>query len=293
MYVLLINTCAQITVGGKVINPVAFRKNIAYVMQDDALLATATPREALRFSATLRLPQTTSITAIHELVERLIDELGITECADVIIGGALIKGISGGQRKRTSIGIELITSPVLLFLDEPTSGLDSHTSCSLLALLKKMTQKDCTILCTLHQPSSEIFFMFDNVIFMKAGRVFYQGPVKQIVKHFALKGFECPENHNPADFVMSVLQVTTVEECEEKHIFMYAPPEMLDKSGSVKWNAQEIQFTVESSFSRQFSMLTYREVLNTIRDKASLGARFGATIFLNLLFGLIFLDAGR
>ena len=103
----------KITVGGKVINPVAFRKNIAYVMQDDALMATSSPREALRFSATLRLPQTTPINEIHDLVERLIEELGIKECADTFVGNALIKGISGGQRKRTSIGIELITNPVV------------------------------------------------------------------------------------------------------------------------------------------------------------------------------------
>lgn len=99
------------TVGGKEIDPVAFRRNIAYVMQDDALMATATPREALRFSASLRLPATTSDTEIDELVEKLLVDLGLTDCADVLIGGAMIKGISGGQRKRTSVGVEIITDP--------------------------------------------------------------------------------------------------------------------------------------------------------------------------------------
>jgi ABC-type multidrug transport system ATPase subunit len=101
----------KITVGGKVINPVTFRKNIAYVMQDDALLATATPREAIRFSANMRLPSSYSKEKIDSMVEVLLDELGILNCADVMIGGALIKGISGGQRKRTSVGVELITEP--------------------------------------------------------------------------------------------------------------------------------------------------------------------------------------
>lgn len=103
----------KVEVGGKVINPVAFRKNIAYVMQDDAMLATATPREALAFSANMRLPSTYSGAQIHELVDRLLEELGLTVCADVMIGGALIKGISGGQRKRTSVGVELITNPAV------------------------------------------------------------------------------------------------------------------------------------------------------------------------------------
>ncbi len=103
----------QVRVGKTEINPVAYRKNIAYVMQDDALMATATPREALHFSATMRLPSDTTAAEINALVTKLLEELGLTDCADVIVGGALIKGISGGQRKRTSVGIELITSPTV------------------------------------------------------------------------------------------------------------------------------------------------------------------------------------
>jgi ABC-type multidrug transport system ATPase subunit len=116
-----VDVCGNFAVNGKKINPVEFRKNIAYVMQDDALLATATPREALRFSATLRLEKT-SPEEINELVELTLVSLGITDCADTYIGNALIKGISGGQRKRTSVGVEIITSPSLILLDEPTSG---------------------------------------------------------------------------------------------------------------------------------------------------------------------------
>lgn len=109
-----------VKVGGAIVNPVQYRTQIAYVMQDDALMATATPREALRFSASLRL---TGVSAeeIEEAVNHTLEALGIMECADTFIGNQLIKGISGGQRKRTSVGIELITQPSLLFLDEPTS----------------------------------------------------------------------------------------------------------------------------------------------------------------------------
>jgi ABC-type multidrug transport system ATPase subunit len=103
-----------VTVGGKVINPVSYRRNIAYVMQDDALMATATPREALSFSASMRLPSSVSREQICGLVDKLLADLGIDSCADVMVGGALIKGISGGQRKRTSVGVELITNPKVL-----------------------------------------------------------------------------------------------------------------------------------------------------------------------------------
>jgi ABC-type multidrug transport system ATPase subunit len=96
-----------------VINPLKYRKNIAYVMQDDSLMATATPREALSFSAYMRLPQSVTKEQIAKKVDALLDELGLASCADVMIGGPLIKGISGGQKKRTSVGVELITDPTV------------------------------------------------------------------------------------------------------------------------------------------------------------------------------------
>ena len=95
------------------INPVTFRKNIAYVMQDDSLMATATPKEALAFSGRMRLPASVTKEQLDAKVDTLLDELGLTECANVLIGGPLIKGISGGQRKRTSVGVELITDPTV------------------------------------------------------------------------------------------------------------------------------------------------------------------------------------
>lgn len=110
-----INISGSVYVGGKPINPVQFRRNIAYVMQEDALMATQTPEEVLRFSASLRLPHGTTKEEIENRVKKTLINLGIADCKDVMIGGALIKGISGGQKKRASIGIEIITNPDLLF----------------------------------------------------------------------------------------------------------------------------------------------------------------------------------
>jgi ABC-type multidrug transport system ATPase subunit len=108
-----ISVTGHVTVAGKKIDPVKFRKQIAYVMQDDTLMPTATPREAFAFSASLRLPSTTTSTEIAAMVERTVVELGLESCADTMIGGAMIKGISGGQRKRTSVGVEIITNPAV------------------------------------------------------------------------------------------------------------------------------------------------------------------------------------
>jgi ABC-type multidrug transport system ATPase subunit len=98
------------------------RKSIAFVAQDDSLHSTTTPREAIRFSAKLRLPRSTTTEQIENLVTQMINELGLVSCADTIVGGPLIKGISGGERKRTSVGVELVVRPTMVFLDEPTSG---------------------------------------------------------------------------------------------------------------------------------------------------------------------------
>lgn len=279
----------RVTVGGQVINPVAFRRNIAYVMQDDALLATATPREALLFSANMRLPGSYTEERIHALVEQLLEELGIANCADVMIGGAMIKGISGGQRKRTSVGVELVTDPSLLFLDEPTTGLDSFSAFNLIKLLKVVAKRDCTVLCTIHQPSSEVFFLFDRVIFMKDGRVFYQGPSQGATKHFTTFSYHCPPNYNPSDYIMTLCHIPEAE-ATAKGMYMPSPEEEVGPKSSRL--DSEVTFQVERSMLRQISALTFREATNTYRDVAALIGRFGVTAFLNLLFGLIFLGVG-
>jgi ABC-type multidrug transport system ATPase subunit len=119
-----ISISADIRLNNYLVDPskIEVRQHIAFVAQDDSLQVTATPREAIRFSAKLRLPRTTTNSQLNELTERMLSELGLDDCADTLIGGELIKGLSGGERKRTSVGIELVTKPALVFLDEPTSG---------------------------------------------------------------------------------------------------------------------------------------------------------------------------
>lgn len=272
---------AEVTIGGARIDPVQFRQNVAYVMQDDALVPTATPREALDFSAYLRLGRM-DYAERAALVEELLERLNLTSCADVLIGGEMIQGISGGQRKRTSVGVELITNPKILFLDEPTSGLDSESALSCVTLLKNVAQQGTTVLCTIHQPSSEVFELFGSVVLMKDGRVVFSGPKSRVVSYFAEKGFPVPEHHNPADFVMSVACTHSTEElvklgfCEQPTLSLPTsdtPPESM---------------VISSSFGTQLAALLYRDFQQSSRDYAALGGRFGVTIFLSVLFGLIF-----
>jgi ABC-type multidrug transport system ATPase subunit len=131
----------------------------------------------------------------------------LEKCLDVLVGGEQLKGISGGERKRTSIAFEMISDPAVLVLDEPTSGLDSLTSFIIVRHLKMVAEKEGkTVFMTIHQPNSEIYNLFDNLILMVEGRFIYQGPAQDAPDYFARNfGLECPEFANPADYFMTIM----------------------------------------------------------------------------------------
>lgn len=177
-----------------------------YVLQDDLLYAHFTVLQTLTYAAELRMPSNTTIIERTSRVEEILFLLGINDCRNVIVGDTRSKGISGGERKRLAIGIELLTRPQLLFLDEPTSGLDSTTALSVIELLKDLGNKgECTIVCTIHQPSSKIYSLFDNLLLMKKGLIVYQGNAANAADYFASLGHPCPPNFNPADHLIDVL----------------------------------------------------------------------------------------
>ena len=133
------------------VDPNKFRQEVAYVMQEDIMHAHQTPREAFRFSAKLRLPENKTVEERTELVEWMIRTLGLSSCADTKIGSIKVPGISGGEKKRTAIGIELVSAPRLLFLDEPTSGLDSYAAFNVVKVLTQLCSQGTTIIATIHQ----------------------------------------------------------------------------------------------------------------------------------------------
>eukprot|EP00741_Cyanophora_paradoxa_P023432 tig00021582_g22636.t1 len=152
-----------------------FKRIAGYVLQDDVLRSTLTVKETLMFAAELRLPEEMGRTAKEKKVMAVIQELGLTKVVDTRIGDALKRGISGGERKRVSIGCELLTSPMILFLDEPTSGLDSTAALTLMQTLLRLAKHGRTVVTTIHQPRSNIFALFDKLILMSQGRVVYAG----------------------------------------------------------------------------------------------------------------------
>lgn len=185
--------------------PAHFKCCSGYVVQDDVVMGTLTVRENLQFSAALRLPTTMKNHEKNERINTIIKELGLEKVADSKVGTQFIRGISGGERKRTSIGMELITDPSILFLDEPTTGLDSSTANAVLLLLKRMSKQGRTIIFSIHQPRYSIFKLFDSLTLLASGKLVFHGPAQKALEYFASAGYHCEPYNNPADFFLDVI----------------------------------------------------------------------------------------
>ena len=183
------------------------KKVIGYVRQDDFLLPFLTVRETLSFSAALRLPRSVPAETRDQIVEQTITELGLADAADVIVGGAGRKGISGGEKRRLSIGCVLVTLPSVLVLDEPTSGLDSFTAYHLLGTLSRLAKKGRCVVLSIHQPRSDAYPLFDKITLLSQGSVVYSGLRTDLLPHFSSLGHSPPKRTNPLDWVIDISSV--------------------------------------------------------------------------------------
>ena len=190
---------------------VSFQRKTGYVQQQDVHLQTSTVREALRFSAVLRQPHHVLLEEKYGYVEEVLKLLDMSAYGDAVVG-LPGNGLNVEQRKRLTIGVELVAKPaLLLFLDEPTSGLDSQTSWNILQLLRKLTEHGQAILCTIHQPSAQLFEQFDRLLFLaKGGKTVYFGPVgkesRTLMGYFVRNGASpCLRGENPAEWMLNAI----------------------------------------------------------------------------------------
>ncbi|KAL9228802.1 hypothetical protein vseg_004342 [Gypsophila vaccaria] len=178
----------------------------AYVTQDDILMTTLTIREAVYYSALLQLPESMTRSEKIYRAENAIKMMGLQDAANTTIGGRTTSGISGGQRRRVSICLEILTRPQLLFLDEPTSGLDSAASYHVMTyIIKLASQEQTTVVASIHQPSSEVFELFQTLCLLSYGKLVYFGHTSAAIKFFAENGFPCPSMRNPSDHYLGII----------------------------------------------------------------------------------------
>lgn len=224
----LLNVLAGLTppAGGRVLfdgldlyrHHARFRRSIGYVPQDDVMHRELTVRQALRFAARLRLPPGTGGEVLERRIDEVVERLGLAGVDRVLIGSPVKKGISGGQRKRVNLAMELIDDPQVLFLDEPTSGLSSEDTLQVIRVLRGLADRGKTVLLTLHQPSPEAFRLLDRLVLLgkepvspEPGRLVYAGPAwPGAVRHFSAG------DEPSADAVLRALETRPVAEWIER-----------------------------------------------------------------------------
>lgn len=213
------NVTGNIKVNGEDITKNKHR--IAYVTQTDNLIPNITVKQNLTFTSKLKQPDSEQYR-----IQEVIDMLNINGCSNQLVGGGQVTllgrhvgGISGGEKKRVAIGNEILTGPSMIFLDEPTSGLDSAASLSLFKNIKDLAAAGRTVVVVLHQPSSEMFSMFDKLMIMADGKLVYYGNAGDAIEYFASKNCICPPYYNPADYF---LKITSNEEQKTDLINRYS-----------------------------------------------------------------------
>ncbi|ENN83526.1 hypothetical protein YQE_00118, partial [Dendroctonus ponderosae] len=262
-------------VGGKVLingNPrklKAFRRLSCYITQDDRLQNLLTVSENMHTSADLKLPSSTSKAEKQAIIDEILSTLGLGNTKET-----LVERLSGGQKKRLSIALELVSNPLVLFLDEPTTGLDSSSCRQCLELLKVLASQGRTIVCTIHQPSASLFQMFDQVYVLAGGRCLYQGGTDNMIPFFEDVQSPCPKFHNPADYVIELA-------CEE-----YGKDKVEKMVQDDNGNLQA------TSKLNQLKVLLKRGYIKAKRDKTMTYLRIAVNALTALMLGTLYFNAG-
>lgn len=281
----------------------------AYVTQEDTLMATLTVKEAIYYSAELQLPNSMPISEKKQIADMTMKEMGLQDAMETRIGGWSGKGISGGQKRRVSICLEILTRPKLLFLDEPTSGLDSAASYYVMKTIASQCQGR-TIIASIHQPSAEVFSLFHSLCLLSSGRTVYFGPASAAIEFFALSGYPCPTLQNPSDHFLKTINSDFDQDIEEGPTGRKSTEEVINiliksYSDSDKYRAVQSQVAEickqegevlekrsHASFTTQSLVLTRRSFVNMSRDLGYYWLRLAVYVVIAVGLGTIYYDVG-
>ncbi|KAH6780888.1 ABC-2 type transporter family protein [Perilla frutescens var. hirtella] len=198
------NVSGEVLINGDPINCESFRRLSGYVTQDDALFPLLTVEETLMYSALLLLRATKRVA--RERVKLLMRDLGLDHIAGSRVGQGSMIGVSGGERRRLSIGVELIHDPTVLLIDEPTSGLDSASALHIVSLLRLMAVNQCkTIILTIHQPGFRILELIDRLVLLSSGRVLHNGSLQLLEERLKHSGHHIPSHINVLEFAIEMI----------------------------------------------------------------------------------------
>ncbi|KAJ3312522.1 hypothetical protein HDU76_002861 [Blyttiomyces sp. JEL0837] len=315
----------EILINGSPRQKKTWRKVAAFVEQEEVLFRNLTVKETLSYAAKLRLPRTLTPQEKEQRVDSIISELGLTACQNTYIGDSDKRGISGGEKKRVSIGMELVTEPDILFLDEPTSGLDAFTAVNIISTIAKLAKNPehpRTCLLTIHQPRTDILELFDKIIILAAGKTVFFGKLDDALKFFDECGYPLPPKTNPSDHFLDVatLDLRSPERQSEstKRIDKFVEAWELVKNkthngqvdkkngdgggdgflvssstaaaavggdGLKEW---EKGSRYASSWGTQFVTLLERNMKDVLRDVPTIAATIGQGIFITIIMGSIF-----
>lgn len=272
-----------------------FVNHTAYVPQQSILLPSMTPREAILFASKIRLPITTTKEQHESNVQTIIEQLSLQKCADTRIGDEIVGGISGGEKRRVNVGVEIVTKPAFLFADEPTTGLDSQTALVLMQSLKHLSSKSpVTVIASIHQPSPAMFELFDDLLLLSNGSIVYCGAASLALKYFETRNFICPLHTNPPEWFLDLLQRSNANDNKRLDTLIgYYKQEMEHTSyhhNGEKSAVLSATTSVRLPYFIQLYYLSQRSYLHVTRQPLLRVAQILQSVVLGLLVGLGFMN---
>ncbi|XP_047047033.1 ABC transporter G family member 16-like [Lolium rigidum] len=299
-----------VTLNGDALDSSLLRVISSYVMQDDLLYPMLTVAETLMYSAEFRLPRALSASKKRSRVEALVDQLGLRAAANTIIGDEGHRGVSGGERRRVSIGIDIIHDPIILFLDEPTSGLDSTSAFMVVKVLQRIARSGSVVIMSIHQPSYRILGLLDRLLFLSSGRTVYYGPPAALPRFFSELGQPIPDGENPAEFALDHIRELDGTEAGIEEVVKLNKL-WQEKAASSREPSMSLKETIILSIARgklvsgsgnsatkvasyanpwwvELSVLTRRGFTNSRRTPELFLMRFGAVVVTAFILATIF-----